>query len=77
VIAPNAQLRLMAEWPPHAISEDERAAVLAGAEALEAADRQAFELRVARELLDDVGMGHLFADAVEQWGVVTDRKAKP
>jgi hypothetical protein len=28
-------LRFMAEWPPHAISEDERAAALAGAEALE------------------------------------------
>jgi len=57
----------MAEWPPHAISEDERAALLAGAEALEAAGRQATELRIARELLDDAGMGHLLADAVEQW----------
>jgi hypothetical protein len=57
----------MAEWPPHAISEDERAALLAGAEALEATDRQTTELRIARELLDEVGLGHLFADAVKQW----------
>lgn len=36
---PAAELRFMAEWPPHAIDEDERAAVLAGAEALEQAGR--------------------------------------
>jgi hypothetical protein len=32
---PNVTLRFMAEWPPHAISEDERAALLAGAQSLE------------------------------------------
>jgi hypothetical protein len=37
---PGATLRFMAEWPPHVISEDERAAVLAGAEVLEAAERE-------------------------------------
>jgi len=65
-MSPAVTLRFIAEWPRHAISDDERAAVLAGAEALEATDRQATELRIARELLDEVGMGHLFADAVEQ-----------
>lgn len=46
---PAITLRFMAEWPPHAIDEDERAAVLAGAEALEDVDRLMEALREAEE----------------------------
>jgi hypothetical protein len=50
------ELRFMAEWPPHAISEDERAAVLAGADAverLEQVERQNTALRHAATMLTD------------------------
>jgi len=47
---PNVTLRFMAEWPPHVVDEDERAAVLAGAEALEAAEQ---EHEVVQQIIEE------------------------